>query len=71
MGVSGPAVDTPVSQVLQAVLRPPRATGLTAVTALVRAVVCAPSLAAVGRHATAANGRLSVEPRQDHGTGPL
>jgi hypothetical protein len=44
MGVSDPAVYGLVSQVLHAVLRPTHATGFTAVTALVWAVLCAQSL---------------------------
>ena len=44
MGVSDPAVYALVSQVLQAVLRPPHATGFAAVSALVWAVLVAQSL---------------------------
>jgi hypothetical protein len=44
MGVSDPAVYALVSQVLQAVLRPPHATGFAALSALVWAVLVAQSL---------------------------
>ena len=44
MGVSDPAVYALISQVLQAVLRPPHATGFAALSALVWAVLVAQSL---------------------------